>query len=227
MARTRLQRFAIVHQRFNRVSSFCACKFFLICLTSTNHWHCQYFLTEICIQIQHLLCTFFGFLCSCMRCMTFLPQKFSGAEEWSCLFFPTYHRTPLVVQLWKITVRLNFILIKVTEKRLRRRTYTKSFLQWVETAIRYPCNFRCKSLHMILFSFEKTFWNKHWHIYIFHACLFKSTIQFMLDILPDRVTCRFKNHASLYAGISHQFCFFNNIRIPLCEVNIHRCNGFY
>ena len=47
---------------------------------------------------------------------------------------------------------------------------------------------------------------------------------FVMDIFPDCITCRFKNHAALDTGISHQFCFFYNICIPLGKVHIHGCN---
>ena len=74
---------------------------------------------------------------------------------------------------------------------------------------------------MILFLLEKTLRNKHRHVYIFHANLFKSSVQFLLDILPDRITGRFDDHTALYAGIVDEFRFLHHIGIPLGEVHIH------
>ena len=48
----------------------------------------------------------------------------------------------------------------------------------------HPCNFRCKSFNMILFFLKKTFRDHNRKIYIFYTCLFKTCIQFLLDILP-------------------------------------------
>ena len=51
MAGTRLQGFSVMHQRFNGIGCFCACKFFFIRFSSADYWHCQNFLTEIGIDV--------------------------------------------------------------------------------------------------------------------------------------------------------------------------------
>ena len=68
-----LERFAIVHKRLDGVGCFCAGKFFFLCFASADDRHCQHFFTEICIEMQHLKGPFFGFFCSCVSGVSFLP----------------------------------------------------------------------------------------------------------------------------------------------------------
>ena len=88
----------------------------------------------------------------------------------------------------------------------------------------YPCNFRCKTFYMVFLFLEQTFRNKHWHINIFNTCCLETFIQFMLDIFPDRITCRFNCHATFNACITNQTCFDNNVCIPLRKIFAHGCN---
>ena len=91
----------------------------------------------------------------------------------------------------------------------------------------YPCNLRCKSFYMIFLFLKKRFRNKDWHIHVLYACLFKSSVQFVLDIFPDRISCRFNCHAAFNAGITAEFSFLYNVGIPLGEIVFHGCDGFY
>ena len=91
----------------------------------------------------------------------------------------------------------------------------------------YPCNLRCKSFYMIFLFLKKRFWNKDWHVHILYASLFKSSVQFVLDIFPDCISCRFDCHAAFYAGITAEFSFLYNVGIPLGEILFHGCDGFY
>ena len=80
---------------------------------------------------------------------------------------------------------------------------------------------------MVFLLLEKAFRDKHRHVYILHANRFKSAVQFLLDVLPDRVAGRFDHHTALYAGIVDEFRFLHHIGIPLGEVHIHGCDCFY
>ena len=91
----------------------------------------------------------------------------------------------------------------------------------------YPCNFRCESFYVIFLFLKKRFRDKDWHVYVLYTCLFESSVQFMLDVLPDCISCRFDCHAAFNAGISAQFSFLYNVGIPLGEIVFHRCDGFY
>ena len=54
-----------------------------------------------------------------------------------------------------------------------------------------------------------------------------ALVQFIAVILPDRISGRFDNHAALYTGVIRKLCFLYDVRIPLGEIFIHRCDGFY
>ena len=91
----------------------------------------------------------------------------------------------------------------------------------------HPCNLRRKAFYMILLLLKKAFRNKYRHIYVLHACFLKSAVQLLLDILPDRIARRLDYHTALYACIIAEFCFLYHIRIPLGEIHVHGCDGFY
>ena len=227
MAGTGLQCLSVMHQRLNRIGSLRTCKLLLLGLASADDRHCQYLLAEVRVQIQHLNRALLGFLCGRMRGVSLLPQELPGTEERSRLLLPAYHRTPLVVYLREVTVGVNNIFIKIAEQCLRCRSDAETLRQRVQSAVGYPCNLRCKSLHVILFFFEQTLRNKKRHVYILHAGLFESAVKLFLDILPDRIACRTDDHTSLYRGIIDQLRLFYHVRVPLCEINIHRCDRFY
>ena len=165
-----------MHQCLDGIGVFRTGKFFFFCLLSADNRHGKELFTEICIQIQHLNCTCLCLLCGCMRRMPLLPQEFSGTQKRTGFLFPAYYRTPLVVHLWQITVRLDQIFIKIAEQCLRSRSDAQTLRQLIESAVSHPCDFRCKSFHMILLFFQKALRNKHRHIYILYACFFESAV---------------------------------------------------
>ena len=226
MAGTGLKCFSIVHQRFNCVSCYCTCKFFFVCFLTFDYRNCQNFFAEISIQIQHLDRSFFCFFCCCVSSMSLLPQEFSGTKERTGCLFPTYYRTPLIIDLWQISVGLDVFLIKIAEQSLRSRTNAETLLQFIQSTMCYPRYFRCKSFYVIFFFLQKRFRNKHRHVHILHTCFFESAVQFMLDIFPNRITCRFDCHASFYTCVAAQFRFFDNVCIPLCKIVFHGSDRF-
>ena len=216
-----------MHQGLNSISSLSTCKFLFICLLAFDNRNCENFLTEICIDIQHLDGTLFSFLSCCMCCMSFLPQKLSGTKERTCCFLPADNRAPLIIYLRKISVGLDFFLIEIAEQSLRSRTHTKSLLKRIKTAMSNPCNLRSKTFYMILFFIKKRLRDKDRHVNILYAGFFKSAVKLMLDILPDRITCRFDRHTSFYTGVATKLSLLNNVCIPLSKILIHRRDGLY
>ena len=227
MAGTGLKCLTVMHQGFDRIRSYRTCKFLFVCFLAFDNRNCKNFFTEISIQIQHLDCSLFCFFCCCMSSMSFLPQELSGTKERTCCFFPAHYGTPLVVYFRQISVGLDIFLIEITEQSFRSRTYTETFLKFIQSTMRYPCYFRCKTFYVVFFFLQKRFRNKHRHVYILYTCLFESAVKFMLDVFPDCITCRFNCHASFYTCVAAQLCFFYNIRIPLCKIFLHGSDGFY
>ena len=227
MAGSRLQSLSIVHQRLDCISRLCACKFFFVCFLAFYNRDCKNFLTEVCIYIQHLNGSLFRLFSCCMSSMAFLPQKFSGTQERTGCFFPADYRTPLIVNLRKISVGLDLLLIKIAEQSLRGRTHTETLLKRIQSAVSYPCNLRRKALYVILFFLKKRLRNKHRHVNILNACFFESSVQLILDVFPDGIAGRLDHHAALYACVIAKLCLFYYVSIPLRKIFLHGSDGFY
>ena len=82
--------------------------------------------------------------------MSFLPQELSGTQERSGLLLPTYHGTPLIVYLRQVSVRMDVILIEITEQGLGSRSDAKSLGKFVQSSLSNPCYFGCETFYMIL-----------------------------------------------------------------------------
>ena len=222
-----LQRLTVMHQSLDGIGRNGTGKFLLLGLLSADHGDRKNLLTEIRINIQHLLSSLLGLLCRCMCRMAFLPQEFSGAKEGSCLLLPADYGAPLIVYLRQITVGSDVLLIEITEKGLRGRTYAHPLLQLACTAMGHPCNLRRKALHMILLLLQKALRDHQRKIYIFNSRLLEPCIQLALDQFPDRIAGRLQNHESLNTGVARKVCLQHHIRVPLREIILHGGDRFY
>ena len=157
-----------------------------------------------------------------MHRVSFLPQEFGRTEERSCRLFPTNDVTPLIVELGKVSVGMNYVFIMLTEKRLRGRTNYKTLTQMILTAYRNDSTLGSKSLNVILLSLKKALGYEHRHIYVLMSKSLESCIEIVLDILPYCISVRTDYHTSLYARIISKLCFLYNVGIPLSKVNVHR-----
>jgi hypothetical protein len=131
--------------------------------------------------------------------MTLLPQELRGTKEGTGSLLPSYYVTPLIIELGKITVGMNYIFIMLAEKSLGRGTNRKTLGKSVLTAKGYPSALGSKALNVVLLFLKKAFGDKHRHIYIFYACFFKATVKVFLDIFPDAVAVGTDNHTALNA----------------------------
>ena len=122
---------------------------------------------------------------------------------------------------------LDLFLVEITEQSLGSRTHAKSLLKRIKTAMSHPCNLRGKTFYMIFLFIKKRLRDKDRHINILYTGLFKSAVKLMLDILPDRITCRFDRHTALNTCIATELSLLNNVCIPLSKILIHRRNGLY
>ena len=159
--------------------------------------------------------------------MALLPQKLSGPQEGTGSLLPAHHRAPLVVDSGQIPIGVDILCIKITEQGLRSRTDAHPLLQRLQAAVGHPGHLRGKAFHMILLLLEQTLRDKNGHVYVLNSGRLKPAVQLCLDILPDRVAVRLDHHASLYARVIAELCFFYHIRVPLGEIHVHGCDGFY
>ena len=227
MACTGLKCFTVMHQGLDGVSSLSTCKFLFVCLLTFYNRNCQNLFAEICINIQHLNGTCLSLFSCCVSCMALLPQELSGTKEWTGCFLPADNRAPLIVYFRKVSVGLDLFLVEITEQSLGSRTHAKSLLKRIKTAMSHPCNLRGKTFYMIFLFIKKRLRDKDRHINILYTGLFKSAVKLMLDILPDRITCRFDRHTALNTCIATKLSLLNNVCIPLSKILIHRRNGLY
>ena len=222
-----LKGLAVMHQRFYCIGSFCPCKFLLLRLAPFHHRDCQHFLTEIRIDVQHLLCPLLRLLGRGMGGVPFLPQKLPGTQKGPCLLFPANHTAPLIINSRQIPVRMDISLIKIAKQGFRSGPYTHSLCKRGKPAMGHPGHLRRETLHMVLFLLQKAFRNKHRHIYVFHSYSFEPFVQPPLDIFPDCIACRLDHHAPFYIGIINQFRLGHYVRVPLGKIFAHGCDCFY
>ena len=123
-----LECLSVVHEGLDGVGRYGSGKFLLVGLSASYHGHRKEILAEIGIDVQHLYGAFLCLLLSCVDGVTFLPQKLTGTKERSRLLFPAHYRAPLVVYLGQISVGMDEVFVKITEKSLGCGTHAKLFL---------------------------------------------------------------------------------------------------
>ena len=116
VAGTGLQCFSVMHQGLDRVCRLCTGKFLFVCLASLDNRNSQHLLTKISIYVQHLNRTCLCLLGSRMCSVSLLPQELSGTQERSRCLFPSHNGAPLIIDSRKVTIRMDIILIKITEQ---------------------------------------------------------------------------------------------------------------
>ena len=224
---TCLQRLAVMHQRLNGVGCNGTGKLVAFGLSALDDGHRQGVLTEISVHVQHPLGFLNGLLCGGMNGMPLLPQELSGAEEGTGGLFPPYHADPLVVQLGQIPVGVYDVGIMLTEQGLGGRPHTEPILQLFAAPHGDPCHLGRKALHMILLLLQQAFRNEHGHAHVLVAGCLEHAVQNMLNVLPDRICVGPDHHTALDAGVFNQLRLFYNIRVPLCKILVHACDGLH
>ena len=227
VAGTALQRFAVVHHRFDGVGGFGTGEFFFIGFAALDHRDRQRLLTEISIYIQHPLGFFHRVLGGFVHGVTFLPVKLHRAQEGAGGFFPPHHRAPLVVQLGQVAIRMDDLGVVVAKHRFGCRAHAQPLGQLLLAAVGDPRHFGSKAFHMVFFALQQAFRNKKRHHDVFMPQRLEPRVQIVADILPQRRRVRAHDHAAAHAAIRRQLGFFDHIGIPLGKILVHRGDGFY
>ena len=100
VAGSALQSLAVLHHCFDGIGVQCACKALGFALYALEYRYAHPLFCEIGIYMQHLLSLFFSLLASGVGSMSFLPQEFRCAQEWTRAHFPSHYVTPLVAHQW-------------------------------------------------------------------------------------------------------------------------------
>ena len=208
-----LERLAILHQCFNTISVFSARKSFTRRFNSPHYGKGHIFFREFSINFQHFFCFLHCFLCSGMRGMTFLPEKFSRTEEKPCTHFPTHHVGPLVHQDGQVAVTLDPVLVGIPDNGFTGGTHHQFFFQFclginnqfslvigisLQAVMCYHRAFLGKTFGIFFFSFKKAFGNKEREIGILVTGILEHFVQHITHIFPEGITIRFNDHTSPY-----------------------------
>ena len=102
-----LQRFAILHHRFDAPSLDRAGEAFAFGLLATDHRHREPVLREVGVDVEHLHRLGLGFLVGGVGGVTLLPEELRGAEEHAGPHLPTDDVGPLVDQQRKVAMALD------------------------------------------------------------------------------------------------------------------------
>ena len=215
---TALECDAVVHHWLNGVGRFRAGKFFLLGLLTDDRRNRECLGVEIAVDVQHTQGLLLRFFRSGVHGVTFLPEKFGGAQEGTGGLFPADDRAPLIVKLGQVAVGIDDLLVMLAEQGLRGRTDSQTLVELFLTADRHPCAFGRKALNVVFLALQETFGNEHRHVDVLVTGLLEAAVKVSLHELPDRVTVGADHHAALYAGIVNQFRLFDDIGIPFCKI---------
>jgi hypothetical protein len=90
--------------------------------------------------------------------MTFLPEKFSGSDEWSgVLEFPSDNVGPLIELKWEISVALDPVGVGWIHDGLTGGSDGDGFSEVGFSGLGDPGDFRRESLDMVLLDFKFSF----------------------------------------------------------------------
>ena len=110
----------------------------------------------------------------------------------------------------------------VAEQGLGGRTDAQAFLQLFGAAVGDPRYFGSKTFYMVLFLLEQAFRDEQRHCHVLVTGLFKFRIQDALDVFPDCIAVWTDDHTAFDRRIVAQLCFFDDVGIPFCKVDVHR-----
>ena len=128
MRRAGLQRFTILHHRFDAVGGNRAGKAFIFRLLTGHNGHGQRTFGKGAVHFQCAHGFLHRVIAVHMGRMPFLPQKLAGAQEHTCPHFPAHNIGPLVDHQWQIAPALHPTAHRGTNHRFRSWANDKWFL---------------------------------------------------------------------------------------------------
>src|SRR5438552_16652448 len=147
--------------------------------------------------------------------MTFLPEKFGGAQEKRGTLLPTHRVIPLIYQDWQVTVALYPPGIAIAYNGFAGGTDSQWFFQLFTASTCHPCHLRRKPLDMLRFFLQKTTRNEQREVSIDHSSFLETCIQETLNMFPNGITIRSNNHAAAHRSVVGQLCFTYYLVVPL------------
>ncbi len=154
MGGTGLEGLPVMHEAFDRIGEFCTGELLLFCLLPFNDRNRQHVLADVRIYVEHLDRFLQGIFIRFMTGVPFLPKEFECPQERTRRLFPAHDIRPLVIQLWKVSIRVDDVFVVLSEKHLRCWSDAQSFGKLFFSAVGHPRNFWSEAFDMILFPLE-------------------------------------------------------------------------
>ena len=199
--RSRLQRFAVGHERLDRIRLDRAGKAFARALDAGVDWNGGDVFREVTIDAEHAQRLLACLLRVCVRGVAFLPQEFHRAQKRARGLFPAQHVTPLIDENRQIAIRFDPLRIHDADDNFRRWTNREALGELFVAAVRHPRNFRRKALHVLRLFEQQAFRNEQREVCVFMPRRFKGRVQVLLQILPQPITVWAKHHATAHRRI--------------------------
>ena len=130
MGSSRLQSFSILHHRLDRIGIQSTSETLALRLHALYYWHCHIILSEVRVNLLHLLSFYLRFFTSSVSGMAFLPQELSRTKEQASTHLPAHHVRPLVAQDRQVAVRLNPVTVCIPYNGLRSRANDQFLFQF-------------------------------------------------------------------------------------------------
>ncbi len=108
--------------------------------------------------------------------VAFLPEEFAAAEEGAGGFFPANDGNPLVVELRKVTVRVNNAFVVLAKQGFGGGANTEALFKFFLAAYGNPGAFGGKAFNVVFFFLKKAFGDKHGHTNVFVPGGFKHLV---------------------------------------------------
>src|SRR6266436_3739681 len=218
VARTRLQRFAILHQGLDGVGAQRPSEFLILALASHDDRHGRVFFGECPVHLEHHQGTFFRFFDAAVRGMSLLPEEFRSTQKKDRAFLPAHDIVPQVDQDWQIAIALHPPGITMANDGLAGRTNGKRLFKLFAAPACHPGHLWSKSFDMLCLFLEKTTRNEQGKVGIDYPGFLEAVIHEALDIFPDGVAVWPNDHTAPHRCIISQFCFAHHLVIPLRKI---------
>ena len=193
----------------------------LVGLAALHHRHGQVVLTEVGVDVEHLLGFGNGLLGGGVHGVALLPQELPVAQEGAGGLLPPQHGAPLVVQLGQIPVGVDDMGVVLAEQGLGGGADAVPLLQLLTAAVGHPGALGGEALHVILLLLEQALGDQHGQIHVLMPGLLELLVQNLLEILPDGVAVGAEDEHTLDGGVVNQLRLPAHVGKPLGEVHLH------
>ncbi len=226
VARAGLQRFAVLHHRFDAVRALGAGETLAGRLLALDDGHRHPVLGKVGVDVEHAHRLFDGFLARRMRRMPFLPQELGGAQEQPRAHFPAHDVGPLVDQQRQVAIALHPARERIADDRLRRRPDDERLLELarghelavgvdLEPMVRDDRALLREALDVRGFLLQERQRDEQRKVGVLVARRLEHVVEGPLHVLPERVAPRPDDHAAAHRRVLGEVRARDDLLIPL------------